>query len=324
MSTSSPYRIGRAGGAEPRWQGYQRRSLLTLADQATHEELRLRPTARALAVSIHDSIPDARIGPVAAPPEIPRGVLPADEKPTEDPAAAADDAPDAITAGESPAESVRIGPLPRRDLPVRGGAETRSRRGLPIAAAVVAAASLLFGISEWRRQAAPNRKPSAARQAAVATTAAPQTTKRRSRQAPPRPKAPVTSQRRPLSRSCPGAPRGIDLDADGCPDPVRVTDAVVEAAGIRYGIGRAGDRIAVGDWACDGRATPALLRPGTGEVFVFRAWAARGRAITVRPTTRVARAASIEASKPDEDGCSELRIRTRGDRLVVVPVRSGP
>ena len=68
---------------KPRWQGYQRRALLTLADQATNDQRELRPTARALAAAIHDTIPDARLGPVAAPPDIPAGDL-ARARPTGD------------------------------------------------------------------------------------------------------------------------------------------------------------------------------------------------------------------------------------------------
>jgi hypothetical protein len=43
---------------------------------------------------------------------------------------------------------------------------------------------------------------------------------------------------------------------------------VVKRDGARYAVGEAGDQAEVGDWACTGQATVALLRPSTGEVFV--------------------------------------------------------
>ena len=52
----------------PRWTGFQGRALLTLADQATDGGDRSVVTARALAAAIHDIVPDARFGPMAAEP----------------------------------------------------------------------------------------------------------------------------------------------------------------------------------------------------------------------------------------------------------------
>jgi hypothetical protein len=47
-------------------------------------------------------------------------------------------------------------------------------------------------------------------------------------------------------------------------------------AGRRWRLGQAGDDAVLGDWDCDGRATPALYRPSTGEVFLFDGFAAAG------------------------------------------------
>jgi len=44
----------------------------------------------------------------------------------------------------------------------------------------------------------------------------------------------------------------------------------------RYRLGRDGDVAMLGDWDCDGRATPALYRPATGEVFLFDGFADDG------------------------------------------------
>jgi Protein kinase domain len=64
----------------------------------------------------------------------------------------------------------------------------------------------------------------------------------------------------------------------GCPgavawDPAR---AVASVGGTRFRIGSPGDALLVGDWDGDGRATPALYRPSTGEVLTFGAWPAGG------------------------------------------------
>lgn len=48
---------------------------------------------------------------------------------------------------------------------------------------------------------------------------------------------------------------------------------VLEHDGRRFAVGRPGDVAVVGDWDCDGEGTPALVRPATGEVFVFDTWA---------------------------------------------------
>ena len=44
-------------------------------------------------------------------------------------------------------------------------------------------------------------------------------------------------------------------------------------AGVRWALGQAGDQVATGDWSCRGTRTVVLLRPSTGEVFRFDAWA---------------------------------------------------
>ncbi len=101
-----------------------------------------------------------------------------------------------------------------------------------------------------------------------------------------------------------------------------MTGDVVQAAGVRYGVGRSGDRVVVGDWRCDGRATPAVLRPATGEVFVFSRWAAQDRQVTTRPSTTVRGATTIRAADTDHDGCSELWVRRSDGSAVMVTLGS--
>jgi hypothetical protein len=97
-----------------------------------------------------------------------------------------------------------------------------------------------------------------------------------------------------------------DHDGDGCPSAVVVDDGVVVVDGTRYGVGRPGDRLAVGDWDCDGAATVAAVRPATGEVFVFDGWAAPTGDVVVPAAARVGGAARLQADDGDGDGCPAL------------------
>jgi hypothetical protein len=94
-------------------------------------------------------------------------------------------------------------------------------------------------------------------------------------------------------RTCPAAiappaPTGslslrADLDGDGCPDDAAyaggVLSVVFDGAIRRYAIGRAGDTLLLGDWDCDGRATPALYRPSSGAVVYFDGWDTTGEGL---------------------------------------------
>ena len=117
--------------------------------------------------------------------------------------------------------------------------------------------------------------------------------------------APAPSAARP-SCSVQDGPVAIDFDGDGCPDPVRVEDGGVVVVGTqRFAAGETGDRVAVGDWNCDGAATLAVLRPATGAVFVFDTWANRGADVSVSPTRTITGAVDVVARERG-DGCSTL------------------
>ena len=101
---------------------------------------------------------------------------------------------------------------------------------------------------------------------------------------------------------CPGTvapPGGVlaDLDGSGC-GRVLVHGAeagvVATADGRRWALGRPGDELLVGDWDGDGRWSPGLHRPSTGEVYLFpplgegevtsapvQRWSAGGSAVVV-------------------------------------------
>ncbi len=126
-------------------------------------------------------------------------------------------------------------------------------------------------------------------------------------------------------------PRGLWLQ----PDPPRRPDTsppssaprpaasaagsptTVDHEGRRYAVGEPGDLVAVADWRCDGRPTPALYRPRTGSLFVFDAWPDPGARDEIEPLTAVPDGSSLDAGPAGPDGCPTLVVR-RADAPAVV------
>ena len=107
---------------------------------------------------------------------------------------------------------------------------------------------------------------------------------------------------------CPAvAGAAADVDGDGCPEALAVDGATVTAGPVQWTLGEPGDIAAVGDWDCDGQASAALLRPRTGDVFAFPAWAETAAPVSVRPIENVGGATGIRA-RTGQDGCDELVI----------------
>jgi hypothetical protein len=99
-----------------------------------------------------------------------------------------------------------------------------------------------------------------------------------------------------------------------------VDRGTVSAGSARWTVGEPGDVIAVGDWDCDGRAAPALLRPATGDVFVFPGWASEGKPLTVEARDRLAGAVAIRGER-EGDGCDNLVVDLRSGATATVEVR---
>jgi hypothetical protein len=94
-------------------------------------------------------------------------------------------------------------------------------------------------------------------------------------------------------------------------------DGALTVAGARYEVGEPGDEAAVGDWGCDGQPTLALLRPATGEVFVFDRWAddedVAARLIGRAPGgVALAPGRSCAEIEVRRDGAAPVRMSTRG------------
>ncbi|MDP8988244.1 MAG: hypothetical protein M3N11_07860, partial [Actinomycetota bacterium] len=137
---------------------------------------------------------------------------------------------------------------------------------------------------------------------------------------PPTTEAPVRVFPRP---ECPpAAPPAADVDGDGCPDRVEVSDGVVAAAGARWQVGAPDDLIVVGDWDCDGLATPAVVRPSSGQVWTFPRWAEDGDGVVAEPVevvpTPVAEATVVRGSGSSGTGrCDGIEVTASGGRRVV-------
>ncbi|MEJ7584496.1 MAG: hypothetical protein WKF43_10530 [Acidimicrobiales bacterium] len=296
-----------------------------LADQATAEEHAARPTARALSEAIKTAIPEATL-PAPAPDAEPAPPQPAPDEPAEpevpDPASPSVLVPSMPPPPLSQAED----PLPER-----------VRRAIPALAAVVGIALVLVGFQQvvaHRRTPAPVGRdeisraaplpssPTSARSAdssSTTTTTVASTTTRSAgapspdleppTSAPPKPEpAPATTDPlKPARPACaPAPPPAADVDGDGCPESYRISGPQLTAAGVTYQVGRLGDLLSVGDWDCDGTATPAVLRRATGEVFVFPRWAGELEDVTVPATSTVPGGTGLRTGSADDDGCVEL------------------
>jgi hypothetical protein len=120
---------------------------------------------------------------------------------------------------------------------------------------------------------------------------------------------------------CPGvAAPAADVDGDGCPEALVVDGAGISAGSARWRLGEPGDVIAVGDWDCDGRAAPALLRPATGDVFVFPGWAVEGEPVAVEARDRLPGAVAIRGER-EKDGCDDLVVDLGSGATATVEVR---
>ncbi|HET6953054.1 MAG TPA: hypothetical protein VFI47_21920 [Acidimicrobiales bacterium] len=116
----------------------------------------------------------------------------------------------------------------------------------------------------------------------------------------------------------PAAPAG-DVDGDGCPEALVVDGGTITAGPAQFTLGQPGDLLAVGDWNCDGLASPALLRPATGDVFVFSGWAPPGEPVTVTASERVEGGVAIRA-EPGDPGCDRLQVDLAGGATATVAV----
>jgi hypothetical protein len=111
-----------------------------------------------------------------------------------------------------------------------------------------------------------------------------------------------------------------DVDGDGCDDTVAFADGVLTAGRRRLRVGAPGDQLAVGRWTC-GTATVALLRPATGEVFRFDAWATPTNAVSAVALGRVGDAVDVRAAPRSGGPCDDLVVTRTSGPPVLLPER---
>ena len=85
--------------------------------------------------------------------------------------------------------------------------------------------------------------------------------------------------------------------------------------GARWEVGEPGDIVVTGDWRCTGQSTVALLRPASGEVYVFADWSDAAIATLVGT---VDGATALEAADRDGDGCADLVVSRRSGEPVLI------
>ena len=119
---------------------------------------------------------------------------------------------------------------------------------------------------------------------------------------------------------CPATvPPAADVDGDGCAEALAVDGSTVDAGVARWTLGEPGDVVAVGDWDCDGEASAALLRPTTGDVFLFSAWAPADEPVTVGVSQRVEGGVGMRA-QPGDGGCDRLLVEHADGTATTVEV----
>jgi hypothetical protein len=79
----------------------------------------------------------------------------------------------------------------------------------------------------------------------------------------------------------------------------------------RFRVGRPGDRLLMGRWGCAASATPALYRPTTGEVLVYRSFPLHpGAAAGIAPLRRASGVVGGDAAvATDRHGCDVVAVR---------------
>jgi hypothetical protein len=97
------------------------------------------------------------------------------------------------------------------------------------------------------------------------------------------------------------------------------TSPVVEIEGVRYEVGAPGDIVEVAPWRCDGRPRPLLLRPGTGDLFLFDDTARVGVESIARTFTTVVGATSLRPADTG-DACPAASVIRADGSTTVVPL----
>ncbi|MCY3851092.1 MAG: hypothetical protein OXF75_09885 [Acidimicrobiaceae bacterium] len=127
----------------------------------------------------------------------------------------------------------------------------------------------------------------------------------------PAPANPVPATTNPAAVLAPGA---TEL-AESRSGAINEDPLIITHQGRRYGVGQLGDVAILGDWTCDGDATPALLKPSTGLVAVFATWPAPSERLEADYVTVVEGA--IDIRNDPIGGCDHLRVIHAGGSTLI-------
>lgn len=278
-------------------------SLLALATEAMAPDPIRRPTARALADTISRHIPAARL-----------------PTPTPTPAAAA-----AVIGGVPPTPTPTATPA-AAEVPLRGGRAALTAvgggvLGLVAVAAVLAGVTVAGGLALSRNQGPGHTDSSQARSVTTAKQAAPAapelpatTSTAGTENTRPEPRGPAEPTASTATRPATTVPVATQVWPF---KPLELKDGVLTFGGSRYAVGRPGDAVVAGDWACTGEPSLALLRRDTGHVFAFDEWPSGDGVITARPLARVEGATDLRVTNGEGAGCHALEV----ERQAAPPVR---
>ena len=115
----------------------------------------------------------------------------------------------------------------------------------------------------------------------------------------------------------------VDPEGDGCGVTATLDGRRIRTGTGVFEVGSPGDAVALGDWDCDGFATPAVLQPDTSRVFVFDRWPTDGE-VSGSASATVAGGRTMRALRSSERPCDRAVVDRDGGPsqvldLAVVP-----
>lgn len=111
-----------------------------------------------------------------------------------------------------------------------------------------------------------------------------------------------------------------DIDGDGCGDNVELGDSTIKVNDETFTVGNPGDSLAIGRWKCTSGQHLALLRPSTGQVYVFDNWPARGETASPRQVETIKGARSIASASAKS--CDRIAVTTARGSVIIDPAAS--
>lgn len=103
--------------------------------------------------------------------------------------------------------------------------------------------------------------------------------------------------------------------------PLQAADGVLAGPDGDFTIGAPDDVVLAGDWLCRDEPLPALLRPATGEVFVFDHWPEPGEELAGRLVGTVAGAVRLISTGDPDHPCPRLAAVGADDTRVELETR---